>query len=386
MTEGPTVKLGLVGLGYWGPNLLRAAGELEDVELAAVCDLDPTRLAMAARRDPRVKTSRRVEDLLTDEAIDGLLIASPIGTHYELAQRALRAGKHVFVEKPMAQTSQECLDLIGCASERDLVLMPGHTFLYSPPVVAIKDMLDRHALGEIYFITSTRVNLGIHQSGSSVIQDLAPHDFSILQYWMGSPLFVRAIGRDSIVPGEWDVCFIDVGYPTGTLVRVELSWLAPNKLRRTVLAGRKAMVVYDDTSPDPIRIHDCGVDVVGADAVRPQRMSYRTGDIIAPRVGTDEPLTLEIADFAQAIRTGTPPRSDMHLGMEVVRMVEAAELSLRHSGSAIPLNLPPGEQRIQPDRRRSDHGMPWFDGPTTLSPPPDGLRPVPRAGDPVSGD
>jgi predicted dehydrogenase len=386
MIEGRTVKLGLIGLGYWGPKLLRAAGELEDVELTAVCDLDPARLAMAARRDPRVRTTRRAEDLLADESIDGILIASPIGTHHELALRGLRAGKHVFVEKPMARTSQECLDLISCATERDLILMPGHTFLYSPPVVAIKDMLDRHALGEIYFITSTRVNLGIHQSGSSVIQDLAPHDFSILQYWMGSPLFVRAIGRDSIVRSEWDVCFIDVGYPTGTLVRVELSWLAPNKLRRTVLAGRKALVVYDDTSTDPIRIHDCGVEMAALDAPGAQRMSYRTGDIIAPRVGTDEPLTLEIADFAAAIRTGTPPRSDMHLGMEVVRMVEAAELSLQHSGAAIPLNLPPGEQRVQPDRRRSDHGMPWFAGPTTLTPPDVELRPVPHQGDPVSGD
>src|SRR5947209_522551 len=188
MTEGPVLKLGLIGLGYWGPNLLRAAGDLEDVRLAAVCDLDPARLDLARRRDPRVRTTTRVEDLLEDTSLDGILIASPIGTHHELALRCLRAGKHVFVEKPMAQTSEECLDLIGCATERDLILMPGHTFLYSPPVVAIKDLLDRQALGEIYFITSTRVNLGIHQSNSNVIQDLAPHDFSILQYWMGSPL------------------------------------------------------------------------------------------------------------------------------------------------------------------------------------------------------
>jgi predicted dehydrogenase len=385
MTEGRTSKLGLIGLGYWGPNLLRAAGDLEDVELAVVCDLDPERLALARRRDPRVRTTTRLEDILEDASIDGVMIASPIGTHHELALRCLRAGKHVFVEKPMAQTSEECLDLIGCATEQDLILMPGHTFLYSPPVVAIKDLLDRHALGEIYFITSTRVNLGIHQNGSNDIQDLAPHDFSILQYWMGSPLFVRAIGRDSVVRGEWDICFVDVGYPTGTLVRVELSWLAPNKLRRTVLAGRKAMVVYDDTSTDPIRIHDCGVEVVDGESFGAHRMSYRTGDIISPRVATDEPLALEIADFARAIRTGTPPRSDMHLGMEVVRMVEAAEMSLRHSGSAIPLNLPAGEQRVQPDRRLSHHGMPWFDGPTTLTPQIPLDPTLGRASDPVPG-
>ena len=382
MTAGRPLHLGLIGLGYWGPNLMRAAAELDDARLAAVCDLDPERLALARRRDPRVRTTASVPELLGDPTIDAVLIATPIASHHELAMRCLRAGKHVFVEKPMAQSSEQCLDLISCAVERELVLMPGHTFLYSPPVVAIKDMLDRQALGEIYFVTSTRVNLGIHQSGSNVIQDLAPHDFSILQYWLGSPLFVRAIGRDSIVRGEWDVCFIDVGYPTGTLVRVELSWLAPSKLRRTVLAGRKGMVVYDDTSTDPIRIHDCGVEVSDGDDLVARRMSYRTGDTISPRVSGEEPLGAELADFVRAIRTGAAPRSDMHLGLEVVRMVEAAELSLRHSGSAIPLNLPPGEQRIQPDRRRSDHGMPWFDGPTTLAVPDAGLRPV----DPAPGE
>jgi predicted dehydrogenase len=376
MTKGAPLKLGLIGMGYWGPNLLRTAAELDDVELATVCDLDPKRLDFARRRDPRVKVTRNLKDVLHDDSIDGVLIASPIGTHHDLALRCLRAGKHVFVEKPMAQTSEECQDLIECATEHGRILMPGHTFLYSPAVVAIKDMLDRQALGEIYFATATRVNLGIHQNGSNVIQDLGPHDFSILQYWLGSPLFVRAIGRDSIVRGEWDVCFIDVGYPTGTLVRVELSWLAPSKLRRTVLAGRKGMVVYDDTSSDPIKIHDCGVEVVNGHEFGAPRLSYRTGDIISPRVAGDEPLRLEIADFLQSIRSGRPPRSDMHLGLEVVRMVEAAELSLHHSGSAIPLNLPPSEQRLQPDRRRSDHGMPWFDGPTTLAP-----SPVSREGD-----
>jgi predicted dehydrogenase len=364
--QGP-VKLGLIGLGYWGPNLLRAAADLECVDMAMICDLVPERLSVQQKRNPNLEVTTRVDDLLADETIEGVMIASPIGTHHELALRCLGAGKHVFVEKPMAQTSEQCLDLIGCASERDLILMPGHTFLYAPPVVAIKELLDRHALGEVYFVTSTRVNLGIHQSNSSVIEDLAPHDFSILHYWMGMPRFVRAIGRDSVFRGEWDVAFIDLGYPTGTLVRMELSWLAPTKLRRTVIAGRKGMLVYDDTSNEPIRIHDCGVEVINPVNFGEHRMAYRTGDIISPRLATDEPLRMEIADFAQSIRSGLPPRSDMHLGLDVVRMVEAAELSMRHSGAAIPLNLPPGERRVSPDRRLSSHGMPWFDGPTVLA-------------------
>jgi predicted dehydrogenase len=361
------LKLALVGLGYWGPNLLRAASDLEGVEISTICDLVPARLELQRKRNPYLEVTTRIEDILSDESIDAVIIASPIGTHHELALRCLGAGKHVFVEKPMAQTSQQCLDLIGCAAEQDLILMPGHTFLYAPPVIAVKELLDRQDLGEIYFVTSTRVNLGMHQSNSSVIEDLAPHDFSILHYWMGMPLFIRAIGRDSVVRGDWDVAFIDMGYPTGTLVRMELSWLAPTKLRRTVVAGRKGMLVYDDTSNEPIRIHDCGVEVVNPLNFGEHRMAYRTGDIISPRLATDEPLRMELADFAQSIRSGQAPRSNMHLGFDVVRMVEAAELSMRHSGAAIPLNLPASEQRHMPDRRRSSHGMPWFDGPTTLA-------------------
>jgi predicted dehydrogenase len=363
------LRLALIGLGYWGPNLARAAADVEDFELAFVCDLDGERLAAQRRRDPYLRVSTDCDDVLADDSIDAVMLASPAETHHELALRCLQAGKHVFVEKPMAQTEAQCLDLIGCAAERELVLMPGHTFLYSPPVEAIKQLLERQELGPIYFVTSTRVNLGIHRPNSNVIQDLAPHDFSILQYWLGSPLFVRAIGRDSVVRGEWDVVFIDLGYPTGTLVRVELSWLAPSKIRRTVIAAKNGMLVYEDTSPEPIRIHDCSVEVIDADSFGAHRMAYRTGDILSPRLSTEEPLRAELADFARAIRTGEPPRSNMHLGLEVVRMAQAAELSLRRSGSAIPLDLPNGEQRQTPDRRRSDHGMPWFDGPTLLEAP-----------------
>jgi predicted dehydrogenase len=368
------LKLALVGLGYWGPNLLRAASDLEDVEVAVICDLDRERLALQQRRNPHVKVTTRIEDILGDDSIDGVMLASPIKTHHELALRCLRAGKHVFVEKPMAQTSEQCLDLIGCAAEQDLILMPGHTFLYAPAVVAVKELLDRQDLGEIYFVTSTRVNLGIHQSNSSVLQDLAPHDFSILHYWMGMPLFVRAIGRDSLVRGAWDVAFIDMGYPTGTVVRIELSWLAPTKLRRTVVAGRKGMLVYDDTSNEPIRIHDVGVEVVEPQNFGEHQMAFRTGDIISPRLSTDEPLRTEVADFARAITSGRPPRSNMHLGMDVVRMIEAAEQSMGLGGAAIPLNLPPGERRRRPDRRQTSHGMPWFDGPTRLPARPEEVR------------
>ncbi len=352
------LRLALIGVGYWGPNLLRAVSDLEDAEVTVICDTSADALASQARRYPHVRLTQRLDEVLDDDAIDAVMVATPVQTHHEIAQRSMRAGKHVFVEKPIATTAEDCRDLISCAVERGLILMPGHVFLYSPPVVAIKKLLEEEALGEIYFITSTRVNLGIHRSDSSVIQDLAPHDFSILHYWFGLPAFARSIARDSVVPGLWDVAFIDLGYAaTGTLARVELSWLAPTKLRRTVLAGSRAMVVYDDTSSEQVRIFDRGAELLEPHNFGEHRMSYRLGDVLSPHLDADEPLRLELADFVASIRTGAQPRSHMHLGLDIVRMVEAAELSLAHNGSPVQVTAPDGERRRMPDRR-SMNGAP----------------------------
>jgi predicted dehydrogenase len=294
--------------------------------------------------------------------VDAVVIATPIATHYELAKRALEAGKHVLIEKPMASSTAACEELINLATERELILMPGHTFLYSPPVVAIKRMLERDQLGEIYFITSTRVNLGIHRSDASVIEDLGPHDFSILCHWIGLPAYVRAVARDSIVPGTWDVAFIDLGYPSGTLVRLEISWLAPTKLRRTVLAGQKAMVVYDDTSTEQVRVFDCGVDLDVPQNFGEHQLSYRLGDVTSPRLDTAEPLRLELADFTASIHLRRQPRSHMFLGRDVVRIVAAADASLRHNGAPVPLDASPEDRRRMPDRRRNGHRPPSTNG------------------------
>ena len=347
--------LALVGVGYWGPNLLRAAADLEDAEVTVICDTSPEALVTQARRHPSMRLTSRLEDVIEDDTIDAVLIATPVQTHHEIAQRSMRAGKHVFVEKPIATSSEDCRDLISCAVEHGLILMPGHVFLYSPPVVAIKRLIDDGALGDIYFITSTRVNLGIHRSDSSVIQDLAPHDFSILHYWFGLPAFARSIARDSVVPGLWDVAFIDLGYSTlRTLARVELSWLAPTKLRRTVLAGSKAMVVYDDTSSEQVRIFDRGAELVEPHNFGEHRMTYRLGDVLSPHLDAEEPLRLELADFVASIRTGAQPRSNMLLGLDIVRMVEAAELSLVHNGAPVQIVAPDDERRRVPDRRSLD--------------------------------
>ena len=352
------VGLGVVGLGYWGPNLVRNAFELEDVRVVSVCDTDADALMPLGRRYPGIELTTSLDDVLANPDVAGVLIATPISSHYELGMRVLEAGKHTFIEKPLAQSPEEAKRLIDAAAERDRVLMVGHTFLYSPPVNLVKQMLDSGELGDIYFGTSSRVNLGLHQSGVSVVRDLAPHDFSILLYWLGEPSFVRAIGRASIVPDTLDVVFIDIGYPSGVLFHVELSWLSPTKLRRTVLVGSEKMVVYEDTSNEQVRVFDRGVDIIEPQSFGEYQLSYRSGDVLTPRLDADEPLRLEVADFAECIRTGAEPRSNGKMGLDVVRMVQAAEMSLEWNGAPAPLDVPDAERRSAPDRRRNVAGMP----------------------------
>ncbi len=352
------VQLAVIGLGYWGPNIVRCAVEVEGAQVKAVCDQSTEALTKLVRRYPGVGGTQDVERLLEDPEIDGVLLATPVSTHYELGTRCLVAGKHVMVEKPLASTVEECKALVELAERRGLILMPGHTFLYSPPVVKVKELLSARELGDLYFGTSSRVNLGIHQSDVSVVKDLAPHDFSILLYWLGRPEFVRAIGRAAIVPGTLDVVFIDLGFPGGCLVHIELSWLAPTKLRRTVLVGSEKMVVYEDTSPEQVRIFDRGAELMEPHTFGEFQLSYRSGDILTPRLDADEPLRLEVEDFVGAIRERRAPRSDATLGLEVVRLIEATELSLEYNSAPVPVDPALDGRRTVPDRRRSAAGMP----------------------------
>jgi protoporphyrinogen oxidase/predicted dehydrogenase len=327
------IRVSVVGLGYWGPNIARNLAELPEFAISHLCDIRPAALDAVQRRHPGVALTNRFEDVLEDDDVDAVVISTPVSTHYSLALAALQAGKHVFVEKPLAGSSQEALDLTAVAEENGLVLMPGHTFLYSPSVTTIKSLIDSGELGEIYFISSSRVNLGLHQRDASVVWDLGPHDFSILRYWLEAlPEEVSALSRSCVLPGIPDVCFINLRYASGTVAHVELSWLAPSKLRRTAIVGSKKMVVYDDTSNESVRIFDSGASLPDPETFGEYQLSYRTGDIIAPRIDATEPLSLELADFGSAIRGGHELLSSAEIGLDVLRTVEAVDRSLLDGG------------------------------------------------------
>jgi predicted dehydrogenase len=333
---GP-VRVAVVGLGYWGPNLVRNLHELpEGAEVVAVCDSREDRLGAMGRRYPAVNLLQSYGDVLSDDSIEAVVIATPVATHYPLAAAALRSGKHVFIEKPLAASTEEAGELIELAEDRNLVLMPGHTFLYSPPVETIRSIIAAGEIGEIYFISTSRVNLGLHQSDVSVVWDLGPHDFSILQYWLGScPSYVSALSRGCVMHDTPDVAFVNLEYASGGVAHVELSWLAPSKLRRTTIVGSQKMIVYDDTSNEPVRVFDSGVVLPDPESFGEHRLSYRTGDIVSPQIAAREPLLMEMTDFCESIRTGRTPRSSSALGYDVVRIIESVDESLMNSGARI---------------------------------------------------
>ena len=338
LSERPLV-VALVGLGYWGPNLLRVLVDDSSVVVKWICDSDAQRLSRCHRRYPATQPTTEFDRVLADRDVDAVIIATPVFTHFELAAASLSAGKHTFVEKPLAPSAALADELIALSRHRDRVLMCGHTFVYSPPVRTVKRMLDERTLGNLYFISSSRVNLGLHQRDISVVWDLGPHDFSILLYWLGqAPATIRAVGRDSIVSGIADVAFIAMTFPSGIVANVELSWLAPSKLRRTVLVGSEKMVVYDDGNPEPIRLFDQGVVYRDPETFGQYHLSYRTGDIVSPKVDTYEPFVAELLDdFMRAVRTGDALHWQVTLARNVVRMTEAADRSLQAGGEEVPL-------------------------------------------------
>ena len=329
----------VVGHGYWGPNIIRNVVERPEFKLAGLCDADESKAEDFLRRNPGHWTESDLDTALSDREVEAVAIATPPHTHFELVSKALEAGKHVLVEKPLARTADEAAQLIALAEASGLVLMPGHTFLYSPSVNKVRDLIVEGVLGEIYFVTSSRMNLGLYQQ-DGVVLDLAPHDLSILLHWIGKPLVeVTANGRSVFQEGVHETAFMTLRFEGGTQANVQLSWLAPRKMRQMVVVGSQRMVQYEDTaSDDSVRVYDRGLDFSSPPAnFGEYRLTYRTGDMVAPQIKAAEPLGLELKDFASAIRLETTPVSDARLGLNVVLGLEALETSLHSRGEPVPV-------------------------------------------------
>jgi predicted dehydrogenase len=327
----------VVGYGYWGPNIVRNVAERPEFNLNCLCERDESRIEDFRHRNPGVPYEHDLDAALADSSIEAVAIATPPHTHFDLVSKALEAGKHVLVEKPLARTADEAGKLIALAEELELVLMPGHTFLYSPSVNKVKSLIEEDVLGEIYFVTSSRMNLGLYQQ-DGVVLDLAPHDLSILLHWLGRPLVeVTANGRSVFQDGVHETAFLTLRFEGGTQANVQVSWLAPRKMRQMVLVGSRRMVQYEDTAADDsVRIYDRGLDFAEPPAnFGEYRLTYRTGDMIAPQIEAAEPLGLELKDFASAILEGTTPVSNSRLGLEVVLGLEALERSLHGRGEPV---------------------------------------------------
>jgi predicted dehydrogenase len=328
------VRVAVIGAGYWGPNLVRNLSECPGAEPVAVADLSEQRLDTIHKRFPALWTTTDHRELFDDPSIDAVCIATPVGTHRRLAEEAFAAGKHVFVEKPMAATIEDSEAMIRAGETAGKTLMIGHTFVYNPAVTNVRDRIVRGDLGKIYYVDSQRVNLGLHQFDVNVLWDLGPHDVSITLYWLDEePEWIQSVGACYTQSRIEDVVFLTMGFPSGAVSHAHLSWLAPSKLRSMVVIGSRRMAVYDDVqSVEKVKIYDHGVAEISTEELR---RSYRSGDVRSPHIVPTEALQFEMRHFVECINTGAQPRSDGQAGLRVVRVLEAGMRSLRAGGARV---------------------------------------------------
>jgi predicted dehydrogenase len=330
---------------------VRNFSQIPDSEVAVCCDLSEERLKHMRALYPYVRTTARLQDVLDDPTINAVVVATPVTSHFRIASACLAAGKHVLIEKPICPSSREVLRLIDLAEEHGLVLMGGHTFLFNAAVVKVREYIENGELGEIYYINTTRVNLGLFQEDINVVWDLAPHDVSILNFVLNArPVAVAAYGKPYIQEKVEDVAFLTLEYPRGIIAHLHVSWLDPNKIRRTTIVGSKKMLVYDDVATlEKIRVYDKGVTVQPHyDTFGEFQLAYRFGDIYIPKVDDSEPLKVECLSFLEAIRKGAIGKSSAHEGLAVVEVLEAAQRSMRLGGRLVPV---PETQRTRRKRR-----------------------------------
>lgn len=337
VSAGPRLRFGVVGYGYWGPHLARNLSRLPMSQVTHIADLSPERRREARSEHPSARVIDGLDAVLNSD-VDAVVVATPIRTHYPVARAALECGKHVLVEKPLADSVAHAEALATLARERGLVLMVGHTFMYSPAVEELRRLVQSGALGRVYYVDAVRSNLGIFQKDINVVWDLAPHDISILSYVFGTaPLRVSAHGGAYVQRRVSDVAQLTLEYPDGMLALVHLSWLSPSKVRRFTVVGDRQMAVYDDVeTTDKIRVYNRGIDVPDHTTTFGEfQLSYRYGDIVSPYLHLCEPLAAECGHFAEAILSGNAPRSDARDGLRVVRVLEAADASLAAEGAFV---------------------------------------------------
>lgn len=340
------IGIGVIGYGYWGPNLARCVAEAENCRLAAIADLSPLARKRAAARYPGVRIEEQWQTLIDDSQIDALIIATPTRWHFEIALTALRAGKHVLIEKPIASSSREATLLMEEAEKRSLTLMVDHTFVYTGAVQKIRDLISDGAVGDIYYYDSTRINLGLFQSDVNVIWDLAVHDLAILDYVLDArPLAVSATGAGHIKGSPENMAHITLYLEGGATAYLNVNWLAPVKIRRTLIGGSRRMIVYDDVEPsEKVKVYDRGVSVAEtpdipekSDEIRRLLLNYRMGDIWTPQLSVKEALLSEIEHFADCVESGAKPMTGGASGLHVVTLLEGATQSLKRRGHPVEL-------------------------------------------------
>jgi len=337
------VGIGVVGYGYWGPNLVRNFVSNPNVHLVGIADRDPAKLLTSKHLYPGVALTDRFEDLLEDPAIEAIAIATPVRTHYELGLAALRAGKHVLVEKPLAPTADQVRHLIDEADCRGLTMMVDHTFLYTPAVQKIRELIENGELGDVYYYDSTRSSLGLFQSDVNVIWDLAVHDISIIQYIMSEdPVAVSATGSCHVTGSPENMAHITLFFESKCVAHVSVNWLSPIKVRQTFIGGNRKMIVYNDLEPtEKIKLYDKGITLDALPENAHQfRIGYRAGDMWAPNISTKEALQTEIEHFIECVRTGATPVSSGLSGLRVIEVLEAASRSIADHGKPVLLKQP----------------------------------------------
>lgn len=337
------INIGVVGAGYWGPNLIRNFSAIPGFNVKYVCDKDSTRLDHMKNLFHDVEPVTDYDMLMKDSDLHAVAIATPVSLHYELARQSLEAGKHTFIEKPMTSSVAESKDLIEIADRNGLTLMVGHTFIYTAAVRKIKEIVNSEEFGELYYICSRRLNLGLFQKDINVAWDLAPHDISIILYLMDrAPMSVNCQGKANVTPGIEDVTNLSMNFESGGFAMIQSSWLDPNKIREMTIVGSKKMVVYDDTEPlEKIKIYDKRVEVPPHyDTFAEFQYSYHYGDVLAPFIKQTEPLRIECQHFLDCIKTGERPESDGRDGLNVIKILEASSRSLKKDGALVNIDSP----------------------------------------------